>query len=157
MIIIVLHILLFIQASGIQGRGGGQTFCMGGQKYFAHLHRKVPSCLHVDLQNPPPQPVNNKWDSDFTCCDRATITFTIRKQSITIQKDHRIKPKLREWMDLDSGDPFYWISAKSLICAAHSWEIQLRSNSEDLIIKIQSLSFCLKLLPVSSGKVFKKH
>ncbi len=57
------------------------------------------------------------WGSDmehFTCCDEATTTFTIKKESIVFQKEitilleinskkhHRIKTKLSEWVDLDS-------------------------------------------------------
>ncbi len=62
-----------------------------------------------------------EWDSHkehFICCDEATTTFTIKKQSMVFKikinhfnenifnKNHRIKIKHNEWLDLDAKDDF---------------------------------------------------
>ncbi len=97
------------------------------------------------------------WSSDMehlTCWDKNTTTFTIKEivhsisdGNIFIKTSQDQKKQKKQWA---GGSWFmrslHWILAKSLIRAAHSWEIWLRSNSGiwSLNSKIHPLTgFCL--------------
>ncbi len=58
-------------------------------------------------------------------CDEVTIVLVFQIKinyfnGYILQKHHRIQSNTSEWVDLDSSDPFQWISAYSNICVVLS-------------------------------------
>ncbi len=103
-----------------------------------HMHKNIFLCNKVS------------WTSSIDFFRRPTITASTCL--------HRFRPNpVSEWILMMKS--FNWISAKSIMSSAHSWEIWLRSNNGISLIKIHSLtvfflSCDLLFQYISSGIVY---